>query len=254
MSHPSVSIGEAVLLVLAGVGGGLAGSIAGLASLVTYPALLATGLAPVAANVTNTVSLLGSTVGIVSASRPELQGQRDRLSRLVPAGMAGGVAGGVLLLATPAGSFELVVPWLIALGSLSMLLRSRLLQFGRRSSGDQRWLPFGTAAIGVYGGYFGAGAGVLLLGLLLVGTQEQLPRANAAKNLVLGLANCVAAVAFMVFGPVHWPVVVPLGAGLFIGGRMGPAIVRRLPADRLRVAVALAGLGLAVKLGINAYR
>jgi uncharacterized membrane protein YfcA len=105
----------------------------------------------------------------------------------------------------------------------------------------------------VYGGYFGAGAGVMLLALLLHSTDEDLPRANAMKNVVLGLANGVASVAFMLFGPVRWSAVVPLGLGLFAGGRLGPAIVRRAPADRLRVLIALAGVGLAVKLGYDAY-
>jgi uncharacterized membrane protein YfcA len=249
-----VSVAEGLLLFAAGIGGGLAGSVAGLASIATYPALLAVGLAPVTANVTNTMSLVFSSVGSVSASQPELRGQRATLRRLAVAGMLGGAAGGGLLLVTPSGSFELAVPWLVALGALSMFARRRLVDVAvapvRR---EGRGVLAGTALIGVYGGYFGAGAGVLLLGLFLHATGEELPRANALKNTVLGLTNAVAAVTFAVFGPVRWSAVVPLGIGLFLGGRLGPVAVRRLPADGLRVAIAVAGLGLAVKLGLDAY-
>jgi uncharacterized membrane protein YfcA len=106
--------------------------------------------------------------------------------------------------------------------------------------------------VGVYAGYFGAGAGVMMLALMLLVSHETLPRSNAVKNVVLGLANGVAAVGFVVFGPVRWSVVAPLGIGLFIGGHWGPWVVRRLPAGPLRVVIALAGLGLAVSLGLSA--
>ena len=108
--------------------------------------------------------------------------------------------------------------------------------------------------ITVYGGYFGAAAGVLLLALLLSVSGESLARSNAMKNLVLGLANAVASVAFIAFGPVRWSAVVPLAAGFLVGGRLGPLVVRRAPAGPLRVLIACAGLGLAVHLGLDAYR
>jgi uncharacterized membrane protein YfcA len=243
------------MLVAAGMVGGLIGSVAGLASIATYPALLALGLAPVTANVTNTVSLVFVTTGAVSASRPELRGQGRSLRRLAVAGALGGAAGGTLLLVTPSGSFELAVPWLVALGSVSMLARRRLV---RVPAGGAHYhgpgLVAGTALIGVYGGYFGAGAGVMLLALLLHATDWDLPRANAIKNVVLGVANSIAAIAFALFGPVRWSAVLPLGLGLFLGGRVGPAVVRRAPADGLRIAIGVAGLGLALKLGLDAYR
>ena len=245
--------------MLAGIGGGLTGSVAGLASLVTYPSLLAIGLAPVTANVTNTVALLFGSFGSVSASRPELAGQRRHVQRLAIAGVIGGAAGGVILLATPSDSFEKVVPWLIGLASLAILIRRRLVE----ASIDEGHRPLhadsgplvlvSVGVVGVYAGYFGAGAGVMLLALLLFVTGEPLPRANAVKNVVLGLSNGVAAVTFAAFGPVRWLVVVPLGIGLFIGGRLGPVVVRRTPQAPLRIGIAVAGLGLAVKLGIDAY-
>jgi uncharacterized membrane protein YfcA len=248
-----MSAAQVCALVAAGIGGGLIGSVAGLASLVTYPALLAIGLSPVTANVTNTVALVFVAVGSVSASRPELRGQGPVVRPLAVAGGLGGAAGSVLLLVTPRDAFGFVVPWLVALGSLSMLAPRRLVETPVHGRHGGRLLLPGVALVAVYGGYFGAGAGVMLLALFLRATDEELPRANALKNVVLGLANAVAAVAFVLFGPVHWSAVVPLGIGLFVGGRLGPVVVRRAPPAGLRVAIAVAGLGLAVKLGLDAY-
>ena len=243
------------LLVLAGVGAGLTGSIAGLASLVSYPAVLATGLDPVSANVTNTVALVCSSVGSVTASRPELTGQGPRLRRLALAAALGGIAGAALLLATPADSFERIVPFLIAFASLAILVRRRLVDAAEHETRthDGMATTAGVALVGVYGGYFGAGAGVMLLALLLWATSESLPRANAAKNLVLGVANGIAALVFVVVGDVHWDVVVPLGLGLLVGGRIGPVIVRRSDPGWLRLVIAMAGLGLAVTLAAEAW-
>jgi len=114
-----------VLLLVAGVGAGLTGSIAGLASVISYPALLGVGLAPVTANVTNTVALVFSSVGSVAGSRPELRGQAARVRRLGAVGILGGTVGGVVLLSSPAGAFEKIVPWLIGFGSLTILITSR---------------------------------------------------------------------------------------------------------------------------------
>ncbi len=237
------------LLVLAGVGGGLTGSIAGLASLISYPALLAAGLPPVAANVTNTVALVASSIGSAAGSRAELRGQRDRLRRLAAASTAGGLAGAGLLLLTPALAFERLAPWLIAAGSVAVLVRPRAEAVARRqAAGDPRALPVAVFAVAVYGGYFGAAAGVLMLSLLLTATSETLPRGNATKNVLMGGANAVAALAFVVLGPVQWSAALPLGLGFLAGGRLGPAVVRRVPADALRVVIAAGGLTLAVHL------
>jgi uncharacterized membrane protein YfcA len=110
-----------------------------------------------------------------------------------------------------------------------------------------------VGVVGIYGGYFGAGAGVMLLALMLWATAESLPRANAVKNVLLGVANGIAALAFVVLGDVRWHVVAPLGLGLLVGGRIGPIVVRRSNPAWLRAVVAVAGLGLAIKLGIDAY-
>jgi uncharacterized membrane protein YfcA len=249
-----VDLWRPALLLVAGVGAGLTGSIAGLASLISYPALLGAGLAPVTANVTNTVALVFSSVGSVLGSRPELRGQAGRVRRLGAVGVLGGLVGGALLLSGPAGVFEKVVPWLIGLGSLTILITPRPpVETDAQARPDSRLVLFGVFLIGIYGGYFGAAAGVLLLALLLAASSETLARCNALKNTVLGLANLVAALVFVVFGSVDWTAAVPLAAGLFIGGRTGPVIVRHAPARTLRVLIAIAGVGLAIYLGVSAY-
>ncbi|MEU2350775.1 sulfite exporter TauE/SafE family protein [Modestobacter sp. NPDC049651] len=246
------------LLVLAGVAAGLTGSVAGLASLVSYPALLATGLSPVSANVTNTVALVLNSVGSVSASRPELTGQRARLRRLAGAGVLGGTTGAALLLLTPSGAFEKLVPFLIAGASVTMLVQRPPRELAAESAGQPHhdgWgLPVATFAISVYGGYFGAAAGVLMLATFLLATGEGVPRSNALKNLVLGVANSVAAVAYVFLADVAWLAALPLAIGFFVGGRLGPAVVRRVPQTLLRRVIAVAGVGLAVHLGLDAFR
>jgi uncharacterized membrane protein YfcA len=243
------------LLFLGGLGGGLTGSVAGLASLVSYPVLLAVGLPPVTANVTNTVAMVATTVGSVAGSRQELRGQGRVLARLCLLTGAGGAAGGAVLLLTPAEAFAAIVPWLIALASVLLILGPRLRAWARRNAEQEGpATPLGpltlVVAFGValYGGYFGAAAGVMMLALLSVAWSQSLARSNAAKNVAMGAANLVAAVGFAILTPVAWPAVGVLAAGLLIGSRVGPALVRRVPATPLRIAIGLAGLGLAVSL------
>jgi uncharacterized protein len=240
---------ELLLLLLAGLVGGLTGSIAGLASLVSYPALLGVGLGPITANVTNTVALVFSSVGSVSGSRPELAGQSHRVKPLAVAAVAGGAVGATLLLLTPSDTFEKLAPWLIGGASLAILVRPRL----HEAAAQHRGLLAGVFVIAIYGGYFGAAAGVMLLALMLVLTGESLARSNALKNVVLGIANAVAAIGFAAFGDPEWVAVLPLAAGLLAGGRLGPVVVRHSNATFLRAVIGAAGLALAVKLGVDAY-
>jgi uncharacterized membrane protein YfcA len=246
---------EAVLLVAAGIGGGLAGSVAGLASVTTYPALLLVGLPPVAANVTNTVALVFNGIGSVSGSLPELRGQRAQLKRLIPLAAIGGAAGAALLLSIPAEGFENVVPILLGVSAILIALPRRQRAEGAGRSRTHVVLE-GVAilAICVYGGFFGAAAGVLLLALLLSTGDESMAHANATKNVVLGVANLVAALGFIVLAPVDWLAVVPLGIGCLLGSRLGPVVVRHAPATPIRWAIAVAGMALAIKLGLDAYR
>jgi uncharacterized membrane protein YfcA len=266
-----VNATEAGLLVLAGIGGGLSGSIAGLASLVSYPALLATGLSPISANVTNTIALVFQGVGNASGSRPELRGQSFLVRRMLFWAVPGGIVGGVLLLITPGGSFEKVVPFLIAGASLAVLVRTGPGSSAADLPADEiphtaddvsasapeftppRPLLVGSFLIGIYGGYFGAAAGVMMLALMLSLTPLSLPRSAAVRSVVLTAANLVAAIYFAAFGPVDWLSGLPLAVGFLIGGRIGPIVVRHAPAGPLRVLIGLAGLGLAVKLALDAY-
>jgi uncharacterized membrane protein YfcA len=241
------------------VGGGLAGSIAGLASVTTYPALLAVGLPPIAANVTNTVALVFNGIGSMWGSRPELTGQGPRLRGIAPMAALGGVVGAVLLLSTPAEGFEKIVPILLGVASAAIVLphdATDPVRAQRKARSRRDVLLLEGAAvflICIYGGYFGAAAGVLLLALLLRAGSASLAHANASKNVILGLANSVAALIFIVFAPVHWAAVLPLGAGCLAGSRLGPIVVRHAPTTPLRILIGIAGLALAVKLGIDAY-
>jgi uncharacterized membrane protein YfcA len=239
------------LIVLAGIGGGLIGSVAGLASLVSYPALLAAGLGSVVANQSNTVALVFSSFGSIAGSRVELHDQWRRLARLSVVAVFGGAAGAALLLATPPGAFTKIVPGLIAVASLAILLPRRPVL--RSTHHDGVLLSGAIFLIGAYGGYFGAAAGVMTLALLLRWTGDTLARSNAAKNVILGGANCIAALGFIALGSVRWLYVVPLAIGCLIGGAIGPVIVRRSPPAALRVVIAIAGLGLAIYLAMQAY-
>ena len=242
-----------LMLVAAGVVAGITGSVAGLASLVSYPALLALGLPPVTANVTNTVALVFGGIGSVSASRVELTGRTRRMLPLAVATIFGGVAGGLLLMVAPAASFAYIVPWLIAGASAAILLPRRA-RSATRHRLHQPALLAGTTIIGVYGGYFGAASGVLLIALLLAMTDDTLAQSSAARNLLLGMANAVASVVFIFYGSVRWLAALPLAVGFLIGGRLGPVITRKVPATPLRLCIAAAGFGLAIDLGWHAYR
>ncbi|HEY2192340.1 MAG TPA: sulfite exporter TauE/SafE family protein [Actinomycetospora sp.] len=245
-----------LLLVLAGVGAGLTGSMAGLASLFSYPALLAVGLPPTVANQTNTIALASSSIGSIVGSRPELRGQGARVRRLLPLTVLGGVIGGALVLVTPSETFALIVPFLVGGASLVLLRPPRPVPPGAAAA-DGRPGPataLGAVAIGVYSGYFGAAAGVLMLALLSRLLADTLVRVNAVKNVLLGASNAVAAIGFIVLGHVVWSAALPLAAGLLVGNYTGPAIARRLPPVVLRVGIAVAGLVLAVVLFVDAVR
>jgi uncharacterized membrane protein YfcA len=250
-------------LALAGVGAGLTGSIAGLASLVSYPALLAAGLPPVVANVTNTVAMFGNTAGTIAGSRRELRGQGRRIAWLALASFLGGAVGAALLLTTPAEAFEAVVPWLVGAGAVLLLLRDRIRIWaaalasggsrppdaeGRRTVA--RGLAWGAVVfvLGIYGGYFGAGVGIIALAILVLERTEALAITNAVKNVATGVANGTAAIAYLFFAPVSWSAALALGVGAVLGGFLGPAIVRVAPERPLRWLVGLAGLGLALHL------
>jgi uncharacterized membrane protein YfcA len=250
-----VSIIEALTLLGTGVLAGIASTVASVASVVSYPVLLAIGLPPLAANVTNTMALICTAAGSVVGARPELSGQRARALRLAAVTAIGGGAGAGALLIAPASTFAMVVPVLIAVASALLLVQPMFSGLASRPGAEEsRWRLAGIFAAAIYVGYFGAAGGVLLLAILTTMFSESLIRLNALKNIISGAANAIAATAFAVFAPVDWAVVPLLAAGFLLGGMTGPRIARRLPARALRLLVSLCGLALAVRLGFGAYR
>ncbi|MGW0038185.1 sulfite exporter TauE/SafE family protein [Gordonia sp. NPDC003376] len=247
-----MTIPQFALLVLAGFGAGLIGYVTGMASLVSYPALLAVGLSPISANVTNTVALVSVGVGSMSQSgRVLLDGDRRRLGIGIVAALIGGSIGALVLILAPPNSFRIIVPYLVALASVALLIQPRLRRLASKHV-DRPWIWYsGLCIIAIYGGYFGAGAGIVILALALVVTSEPLWRATLLKSLFLGVANLAAAIGFAFSGHVHWVAAVGMAIGCLVGGWCGPPVVKRLPAEPLRIMVGIGGLGLALWLGIR---
>ena len=250
-----MKVSEVLVLLAAGTLGGIFSTVVSIASLVSYPVLLALGVPPLSANMTNTVSLVLTGAGSVAGSRPELAGQGRLVLRLGAVTALGGAAGAAVLLVTPASTFTVVVPVLIGAASVVLLVQPRIKKLVPAPDEGHR-LVNGIAlfAVAMYVGYFGAAAGVMLLVVLSIMIEESLVKVNAVKNAVSGLANAMAAVCFALFGDVRSALVAPLAAGFLVGGWIGPKIARRVPAGPFRVFVSLCGMGLAIKLGISAYR
>lgn len=252
-------------LVLAGVATGLVGYLTGLASLVSYPALLAAGLSPVAANVTNSLALVGIGIGSTARSAAiALERGRRHLAGQVAISAVGGLTGAVILLTTGEGSFEAIVPWLIAAASIALLVSPRLRRLSRPATATATATAEATAeaspeeftshdtayriglfAVSVYCGYFGAGAGTIYLAFALIVSSETFERAMILKSALLGVTNLIAALVFVAYGPVDWGAAIALGVGCLVGGNLAPLVQRRLPPEGLRRAIAVAGLGLA---------
>jgi uncharacterized protein len=245
-----ISTTDAIFLLVAGALAGLVGTAGGITSLVSYPALILAGVPPWPAAVANLIAGVACWPGSVMVSRPELRGTGSWARRWAPLSAVGAIVGAVLLLATPARVFSGIVPFLVATASVVLLVQPQLSAWygRRRSDRDRVILPCGLVSIGVYNGYFGAGAGVMTLALLSVTVQQQMAKANALKNMLVGIVSVVSAVIFITFAPVRWAAVLPLGAGMFVGSTFGPRLARCLPGDVLRWIVALMGLGLAVRL------
>jgi uncharacterized protein len=244
-----------LFLVGAGAVAGLVGTAGGITSLVSYPALLLAGVAPLQANIANLVALVACWPGAAVTSQPELRGRGPWLLRWGIVAALGGAAGSLLLLNTSAGVFGRVVPFLVAAGSLALLfqpwLAARPAWQDSSGRGKTLVLPVGLLTLSIYNGYFGAGSGVLLLTLLLLTTDPHLATANALKNMVVGAATIISAVLFAVLTRIDWAVVAALAAGVFLGSLAGPLVARRLPPALLRWLVALTGLALAVHLWID---
>ncbi|HUC15971.1 MAG TPA: sulfite exporter TauE/SafE family protein [Acidimicrobiales bacterium] len=248
-----VSTADTLVLLAAGGIAGVVGTAGGITSLISYPALLWVGIAAAPANVANIVALVTYLPGSALASRPELRGKGPWLWRWAVLTATCGGAGAALLLLTPSKSFAKVVPFLVVAGSLALLAQPSLTSWRerRRRRGERLLLPCGLVPVSVYSGYFGAGSGVMTLALLLLTVERDVVRANALKNVLVGVASAVSATILVLFTRVDWAAVVPLGIGTFAGSTVGPLVARRVRGDVLRWAVALVGLGLALRLWLG---
>lgn len=248
-----MTLATVLLLAAAGFAAGAVNAVAGGGSLISFPALLAAGYPSVPANVTNTVALWPGYAGSVAGSRPELAGQRLRVQALGVTSVAGAVLGAVLLLRTSAEAFRAVVPFLILLACLLLAVQPRLAALVRRLPGSDREHRHGVLHVAallaaVYGAYFGAGLGVLLLGVLGTFLPDALARVNALKNVLSLVVNTVALVAFALFGPVRWGAALVVAVTSLAGGFLGARLARRIPAALLRALVVAYGVVVAVVL------
>ncbi len=245
-----MTVWEAVLVALAGVGAGTINTIVGSGTLITFPTLLALGVPPVTANVSNNLGLVPGSLTGAWGYRRELRGQSTRVLRLLVGSLVGGATGAVLLLVLPSGAFETIVPVLIGLGVLLVLVQPRLSRRvaarrearGSAETADAGWVWPLVALTGVYGGYFGAAQGVLLMGVLGIGVPESLQRLNAVKNVLAAGVNSVAGVLFVFIADLDWLVVALIGVGSVAGGLIGATVGRRLPAVALRGVIVVVGV------------
>jgi len=247
-----VGLLDGVLIFVAGLAAGTMNSVVGSGTLVTFPTLLALGYPPVVANVSNTVGLVPGSFAGAWGYRRELTGQRGRLVRFGAASSVGGLTGGVLLLVLPEDAFSAVVPALIALAVLLVLLQpwisGRLAGMQERHAHGGPWLLLGVFLTGVYGGYFGAAQGVILIAVMALALTDPLQRLNAIKNVLAGLVNLVAAVLFLLVADVDLAVAGLIAVASVIGGLLGAKVGRRLPAPVLRGLIVVIGTAAVIAL------
>ncbi|GII88429.1 UPF0721 transmembrane protein [Sphaerisporangium siamense] len=244
---------EVAAILAAGLAAGAINAVVGSGSLITFPTLVALGYPPIVANVSNNIGMVAGGVTSVLGYRPELAGQRRRLLRLGVGSVLGSLAGGFLLLLLPAEAFKVIVPVLIALACVMVVVQPRLQAWLSARQDEPRadggpWLWAGVFAAGVYGGYFGAAQGVVLVGLLGIFLDDHLQRVNAAKNLLSLLVNFTAALLFTVIAPVDWWAVLFVSLGTLVGGFVGAKIGRRMPPRVLRAVIVCVGVVAIVKL------
>lgn len=249
-----MSAPEILLVLLAGLAAGTINAVVGSGTLVTFPTLLAIGLPPVTANVTNTVGLVFGSISGSWGYRRELRGQGRRAAVAASASLLGAVGGAVALLLAPEEAFRAIVPGFIVLALALVLLGPRIGPWvalrseglGREGLGRGPWLA--VAGTGAYGGYFGAAQGILLLGVLGLALPDDLQRLNALKNVLAAVANGVAAVIFVVAADVDWAAAGLLAAGSIAGGQLGARWGRRLPERVLRATIVVVGVAAIVQL------
>jgi len=266
---------RALAIFAAGLAAGTINTVVGSGTLITFPTLLAFGYPPVLANVSNNVGLVPGVASGVYGYRAELGGQRRRLLRLGSASVCGGLVGAILLLTLPQSAFKDIVPALIGVAVVMVVIQPRLAKWvaerqraraaaatpagagpaaavtaatpvGEAIGGPVLWVLVFLA--GIYGGYFGAAQGVLLIGMLGIALNDSLQRINAAKNVLAGLVNGLAAVVFIIATHIDWGVAGLIAAGSIIGGQVGARVGRRLQPWGLRVVIVCVGIAALVKL------
>jgi uncharacterized membrane protein YfcA len=245
-----VTPGDGVLVLAAGALAGAINAVAGGGTLVSYPALLAAGLSPITANITSSVGLLTGYAGGSLAYRRELEGQRGRARGLVIAGAVGGMVGAVLLLLTPGDSFRRVVPFLILLAALLLAVQPGVARWLQgRGTVHPAWQPQLAIGVGaVYGSYFGAGLGVIMLAVLGLLIADELQRLNALKGVLSLVINLAGVAVFLATGSVDWLAALLLAVGAFVGATYGVKVARRLPGQTVRLFVVVTGVVVAVVL------
>lgn len=253
-----MDLGDVTLLLAAGLVAGMVNAVAGGGSLVSFPALVAVGLPPVAANVTNSVAVTPGYLASVAGSRRELSGQRRRAWHLLVSAAAGAVGGSVLLLASPERTFELAAPFLVLATALLLAFQDplrRLVGHPRAASPTRATVSLHIVVLlaGAYGGYFRPALGVVLIALLALVVDDMMPRLNALKNVGQAVIGVVTVVIFALFGPVDWLGVAVLAPTVIAGGYAGARVAHRLPKSFWRAALIVFGVVVGVILLVRAF-
>jgi len=250
-------------LGLAGIGGFVAGgvnAVAGGGTLISFPILIAIGLPPVSANVTNTVALSPGYLGGVLSQRGPLADQRHRIRRLTVAAALGGLAGSVLLLLTSDDAFRNLIPVLLLVATLLLAGQDRIRKVLRLGAGgvvteaaDPTWLPVPVFFVSMYGGYFGAGLGIMLLAVMGLVLHDSLPRLNALKQVLAFAINGTAALFFLTSGKVYWVVALVMAVASLAGGNVGGRLAGAVQPAKLRLVVVTIGLAVAIGYALKLW-
>lgn len=244
--------GDALLITLAGMAAGMINTVVGSGSLITFPTLIALGYPPVLANVSNNIGLVPGSISGTIGYRRELRGQRDRLVRLVPLSIIGGLTGSILLLWLPSTVFTKVVVVLIMIALTLVVVQPRLSRWlaSRGHAGTHVTAPLMVlvGVTGIYGGYFGAAQGIILIALLSIFLADDLQRLNGAKNVLAMTVNLVASVTFIIAAEVNWAVVLCIAIGSVIGGQLGARVGRKLDPRALRAVIVIVGVWALIRL------
>jgi uncharacterized protein len=256
-ADPHLTLPRALMIIAAGAGAGFMNSIVGSGTLISFPTLVGVGFDRITANVTNNIGLFPGSASASYGYRKELVGQRKRLMILGSASTLGAVVGALLLFALPSKAFKVIVPFLILFGVALVLLQPRIIKWvkSRRienpTGTPERISPFlwlAICAAGVYGGYFGAAQGVILIGIMGSMLEDDLVRINATKNVLSTIVGAVAGIVFVFKTHVSWPAAVLVAIGSISGGLVGAKIGRKIPPNVLRGIVATVGTFAATKL------